>query len=123
MAELTRFTLDDGSSTVIVQTQPHDSARVVDAGRSRKTVADATVPLRAALGNVTEAASEVLAGFTSMLHSPDEVEIQMGVSFDAAFGMVIASTTASAHLDVTLRWTGNHKTATDDTAADGEAPG
>jgi hypothetical protein len=113
MAELTRFTLEDGS-TVLVQTQAHDPTWVVDAGRTRKTITDAAVPLRAALGSVTAAASDVLAGFTSMPNRPDEVEIQLGVSFDAAFGMVIANTSAGGHLDVTLRWTGNRQAAADD---------
>lgn len=105
MAELTRFTLDN-SGTVIVQTP--DPAGVEDAGLGRKAVADAAVPLRAALGSVTAAASEVLAGFQSMAKRPDEVEIQLGVSFDARFGMVIANTAGAAHLDVTLRWCGGH---------------
>jgi len=107
MAELTRFALGDGG-TVIVQTQ--DPGRVVDAGRGRKAIADATVPLREALAGVTAAASDVLAGFKSMVSGPDEVEIQLGVSFDATVGMVIASSSAGGHLDVTLRWTGNRKT-------------
>lgn len=105
MAELTRFTLGDG--TVIVQTP--DPAGVENAGFGRKTVADAAVPLRSALNSVTAAASEVLAGFQAMARQPDEVEIQLGVSFDATFGMVIASASSGAHLDVTLRWSGEHQ--------------
>ncbi|MGH3170055.1 MAG: CU044_2847 family protein [Trebonia sp.] len=104
MAELTRFALGDGA-TVIVQTQ--DPARVVDAGLGRKTIADAAVSLREALGGVTAAASDVLAGFKSMVSGPDEVEIKLGVSFDATVGMVIANSSAGGHLDVTLRWTGD----------------
>ncbi len=104
MAELTRFALDDG--TVIVQTP--DPAGVENAGLGRKTVGDAAVPLRTALSSVTTAASEVLAGFQLMAHRPDEVEIQLGVSFDATFGMVIANASSGAHLDVTLRWSGDH---------------
>jgi len=121
MEELTRFTLEDGSA-VIVQTRVPDPARVVDAGLSRKAVADAAVPLRAALGTVTAAASDVLAGFASMQRRPDEVEIQVGVCFDATFGMVIANTSAGGHLDVTLRWSGNDKAAAGDgTPADSSA--
>ena len=109
MAELTRFTLASG--TVIVQTP--DPAGVENAGFGRKTVADAAVPLRTALGSVTAAASEVLAGFQSMARRPDEVEIQLGVSFDATFGMVIANVATGAHLEVTLRWSDSHKDDTD----------
>lgn len=106
MAELTRFTLGNGG-TVIVQTPGPD--RVVDAGLTHKKPGDAAVPLRAALASVTDTASEVLAGFQSMFHRPDEVEIQLGVSFDASFGMVIANASSGAHLEVTLRWSGNHR--------------
>jgi hypothetical protein len=106
MAELTRFTLDNGG-TVIVQTP--SPGRVVDAGLMQKRPGDVTVPLRAALDSITDAASEVLAGFQSMFHRPDEVEIQLGVSFDASFGMVIASASSGAHLDVKLRWSGTHQ--------------
>ena len=38
-----------------------------------------------------------------MRRRPDEVEIQIGVRFDATVGMVIANTSAGGHLDVTLR--------------------
>jgi len=44
-----------------------------------------------------------------MARRPDEVEIQLGVSFDATFGMVIANAASGAHLDVTLRWSGSHQ--------------
>ena len=103
-AELTRFTLgDDGA--VLVETQD-PAVRIEHAGRAGKSVADAVVSLRDALDSVTTAASDVLAGFQSMAHRPDEVEIRLGVNFDAAFGMVIANASAGATLEVTLRWGG-----------------
>lgn len=57
----------------------------------------------------TRPASEVLAGFQSMFHRPDEVEMQLGVSFHASFGMVIANASSGAHLEVTLRWSADHQ--------------
>jgi Trypsin-co-occurring domain 1 len=104
MAELTRFTLD-GGGTVIVETSDH-AARVENTGRASKSVANAALSLRDALGSVTAAASDVLAGFQSMSHRPNEVEIQLGVNFDATFGMVIASASTGGHIEVTLRWAG-----------------
>jgi Trypsin-co-occurring domain 1 len=103
VAELTRFTLP-GGSTVLVETP--DPSRVVPAGHAR-AVGDAAQPLRDALASVTTAASDILGSFRSMPHGPHEVEIQLGVSFDAKFGMVIASASTAGHLEVTLRWTGN----------------
>jgi hypothetical protein len=102
--ELTRFALADGG-TVIVETRD-PATRVENTGRAGKSVANAALSLRDALGSVTAAASDVLAGFQSMTHRPDEVEIQLGVNFDATFGMVIASASTGGHIEVTLRWTG-----------------
>jgi NTP-dependent ternary system trypsin peptidase co-occuring protein len=102
--ELTRFTLD-GGGTVIVETR-NPATRVENVGRAGKSVANAALSLRDALGSVTETASEVLAGFQSMSHRPDEVEIQLGVNFDAVFGMVIANASTGGHIEVTLRWAG-----------------
>ena len=106
--ELTRFTLGDGG-VVLVETQD-PAARIERAGRAGRTVAEAALSLRDALGSVTEAASEVLAGFQSMAHRPDEVEIRLGANFDATFGMVIANASAGATLEVTLRWSGEGAT-------------
>jgi Trypsin-co-occurring domain 1 len=107
--ELTRFALGDGG-TVLVETRA-PATRVESTGRAGKSVADAAVSLRDALGSVTAAASDVLAGFQSMSHRPDEVEISLGVNFDATFGMVIANASAGGHLEVTLRWSGGGATA------------
>lgn len=103
-AELTRFTLSDGGA-VLVETQD-PAARIERAGRAGKSVAEAATSLRDALDSVTAAASDVLAGFQSMAHRSDEVEIRLGVNFDATFGMVIANASAGATLEVTLRWSG-----------------
>jgi hypothetical protein len=102
VAELTRFTLADGG-TVLVETP--DPSGVVQAGHAR-SVGDAAQPLKESLSCVTAAASDVLDGFHAMHLRPDEVEIQLGVRFDAKFGMVIASASAAGHVTVTLRWTG-----------------
>ena len=106
--ELTRFTLGDGGA-VLVETQD-PATRIERAGRAGKTVAEAALSLRDALGSVTAAASDVLSGFQSMAHRPDEVEIRLGVNFDATFGMVIANASAGATLEVTLRWSGEDAT-------------
>jgi hypothetical protein len=102
--ELTRFTLGDGGTVLVEIRVP--ATRVESTGRASKSVADAALSLRDALGSVTAAASDVLAGFQSMTHRPDEIEIQLGVNFDATFGMVIANASTGGHLEVTLRWAG-----------------
>lgn len=103
MTELTRFPLASGG-TVIVETD--DPARVTQAGRAERKPRDADKSLKNSLASVTEAASEVLDGFRTMLRRPDEVEIEFGVTLDARFGALIASSSAGTHLTVSLRWKG-----------------
>lgn len=102
MTDLTKFTLANGG-TVVVQTPA--SGRVVDTGSLQKKASEAKASVKDALRDVTNTASEVLDGFRSMYRKPDEVEIELGVSFDASFGMVIAEASSGAHLTVKLRWT------------------
>jgi Trypsin-co-occurring domain 1 len=106
VAELTRFTLADGG-TVLVETP--DPARVVPAGHARR-IDDAAQPLRESLSSVTAAATDILDSFRAMPHRPQEIEIQLGVSFDAKCGMVIASVSTGGHLEITLRWSSTPKT-------------
>jgi hypothetical protein len=103
VTELTRFALA-GGGTVIVQTE--DASRVARAGRAEREPKDAGKSLKQSLASVTEAAAEVLDGFRSMLRRPDEVEVEFGVTLDATFGALIASSSTGVHLTVSLRWTG-----------------
>ncbi|MCL2581163.1 MAG: hypothetical protein FWE35_01765 [Streptosporangiales bacterium] len=102
MPVLASFLLADGSTAVTVESpSPPGTA---PAARS------AAVPLPGqrlsdALQPVTAAAAEVIEKFRGFPGQPDEVEIQLGVKLDGSFGALIASSSAGAHLDVTLRWT------------------
>jgi hypothetical protein len=104
VTELTRFSLASGG-TVIVESE--DTSRVVSAGKTEPKPRDAHESLKRSLASVTEAASEVLDSFRSMMRRPDEVEIEFGVTLDARFGALIASSSAGAHLTVSLRWSGS----------------
>ncbi|KUO21805.1 CU044_2847 family protein [Streptomyces dysideae] len=100
MPDAVQFTLSDG--TVVLVAPPARAGtgavglgtRLESAGRS----------LSEALAPVTAAASEVIGGFRSLAQRPDEVEVTFGVVLDGKLGAVLASASAGAHLDVTLRW-------------------
>ncbi|MBA2813024.1 hypothetical protein E0500_038340 [Streptomyces sp. KM273126] len=106
MPDAIQFTLDDG--TVVLVALPARTGtgavglgtRLESAGRS----------LREALTPITSAASEVIGQFRSVDQRPDEVEVTFGVVLDGKLGAVLASANASAHLDVTLRWSGTEPT-------------
>ena len=54
----------------------------------------------------------VVEKLRSIGNRPDEIEISFGVKLSTTAGAVIASATAEANFDVTMRWTGTHKETT-----------
>lgn len=100
MSDAVQFTLSDGT-TVLVAPPARSGVGPVGLGTRLES---AQQTLREALAPVTAAASEVIEGFRTLAHRPDEVEVTFGVVLDAKLGGVLASTTAGTHLDVTLRW-------------------
>src|SRR6266702_2142828 len=101
MQEAVEFELGDGE-TVLVAARAERSGSGTVGLDERLELAEKT--LRQALAPVTAAASEVLDGFRQLDQRPDEVEVSFGVQLDGKLGGIIASTSAGAHLDVTLRW-------------------
>jgi hypothetical protein len=100
MPDAVQFTLSDGT-TVVVAPTARAGVGPVSLG-SRLEAAQRT--LRDALAPIATAASDVIEGFRTLPHRPDEVEVAFGVVLDAKLGGVIAGANAGAHLDVTLRW-------------------
>jgi hypothetical protein len=102
MYEAIEFPLDDGTTVAVASPRPDGSSAVGLGDRlqaSEKT-------LREALAPVTAAATQVMDGFRELAKRPEEIEISFGVTLDGKLGGVIASASAGAHLDVTLRWRG-----------------
>jgi len=89
MKHLVEFPLEDGGSVVIEVDEPETSG-TVRASRG-DTLAKAKETLEEALNNVLPVTKSV------------------GVKLTTTAGAVIASATAEANFDVTLRWTGKAK--------------
>ncbi|WP_433892142.1 CU044_2847 family protein [Streptomyces sp. CA-111067] len=106
MPDAVTFTLSDGTVVLVTPTTREGTGVVGLGGRleaARQSLLDALVP-------VTSAASDVIDGFRTLTHRPDEIEVSFGVVLDGKLGGVLASTSAGAHLDVTLRWSGSPAT-------------
>ncbi|MER5427572.1 CU044_2847 family protein [Streptomyces sp. NPDC002588] len=102
MPDAVQFTLADG--TVVLVAPPARAGTGAVGLGTRLESAERT--LRQALAPITSAAAEVIDEFRSLSRRPDEVEVSFGVVLDGRLGAVIASAHASAHLDVSLRWSG-----------------
>ncbi len=107
MKHLVEFPLEDGGSVVIEVDEPETSG-TVRASRG-DTLAKAKETLEEALNNVLPVTKSVVEKLRSIGNKPDEIEIAFGVKLTTTAGAVIASATAEANFDVTLRWTGKAK--------------
>jgi hypothetical protein len=114
MPDAVQFTLSDGT---VVLVAPPDRAGTGAVGLGTRLETAAST-LRQALAPITSAAAEVIDEFQALARRPDEVEVTFGVVLDAKLGAVLASANASAHLDVSLRWSA----ADEGSNSDGPAP-
>jgi hypothetical protein len=104
MSELYRWETAEGSVVVEV-----GSGEPGFEGVSRKAgeiIHDVGRRFDDALDGVRGAARSALLKFRDVDLRPDEVEIELGVSLNAAAGAVIARTCAEGHMIVRLRWSG-----------------
>jgi hypothetical protein len=102
MAAFIEFTLDSGG-TVRVES-PTAARGVGPAGAIDRVARKAGETLRESLGSVVEAADDIMTAFAALPRTPEELEIKFGVSLDAGFNAVIASSKGAAHLEVTIHW-------------------
>jgi hypothetical protein len=107
MKHLVEFPLEDGSSVVIEVDEP-ETGGTVRASRS-DTLAKAKETLEDALDKVLPVTKSVVEKLRSIGNKPDEIEVAFGVKLTTTAGAIIASATAEANFDVTLRWTGKAK--------------
>ena len=76
---------------------------VVPFGR-RETWDKLAGSLRGELGKVRVFAAEVLGALKDPVDPPERVAIEFGLELTGTTGIVIAETSASAHLTVTMEW-------------------
>jgi hypothetical protein len=58
----------------------------------------------AALSGLHDIADSLQAALRASLTPPDAVTVQLGINFSASGGLVIASGTAGASLNITMEW-------------------
>lgn len=83
---------------------PADGPTISPVSRTGGLVESAGTSLSAALGEVRQAASDVLGQFRGMDVRPGTIEVEFGVKLTAEAGAIIAKTSAEEHLTVTLTW-------------------
>lgn len=107
MKHLVEFPLEDGNSVVIEIDEP-EAGGTVRASRG-DTLAKAKETLEEALEKVLPVTKSVVEKLRNIGNRPDEIEVAFGVKLTTTAGAVIASATAEANFDVTLRWAGKAK--------------
>lgn len=107
MKHLVEFPLEDGSNVVVEVDEP-ETGGTVRAGRG-DTIVKARETLEEALDNVLPVTKSIVTRLRSVGNKPDEIEVAFGVKLTTTAGAVIASATAEANFNVTLRWAGKAK--------------
>ena len=107
MKHLVEFPLEEGGS-IIVEVDETETSGTARAARG-DTLAKARETLEDGLDKVLPAAKSVIEKLQSLDNKPDEIEVTFGIKLNTSLGAVIASATAEANFDVTLRWTGSTK--------------
>ena len=110
MKHLVEFPLEEGGSIVVEVDEP-ESAGTIRAARG-ETIAKAEKTFEEALNKVLPVTKSIVEKLRSFGNEPDEIEICFGVKLNTVAGAVIASASAEANFDVTVRWTGKKEEAT-----------
>ncbi len=105
----------DGQPDVVRVEIEQAAEGLVQVARPGQVVARATRSMGEMLAGVRPVAQDFVNGFRSMVHAPDEIGIEFGLSLSAEADVVISSTAAQANFKVTLTW---RRTPADDSAHD-----
>ncbi|WP_232247311.1 CU044_2847 family protein [Kitasatospora azatica] len=84
-----------------IETMPDGLVKVARPGQ---VVARATRSLGEMVAGVRPVAEQFVNGFRGMAVAPDEISVEFGLSLSAAADVVISSTAANAHFQVSLTW-------------------
>lgn len=101
MAQVVRFEGDDGSYMLVQVTEERRSVEPTSKGVSGEGVARR---LEDSLASVRGAATALLATVEGMPKKPDEVSLELSLSFEVEGGIVVAKGSAKAEASVTLTW-------------------
>jgi hypothetical protein len=112
MKHLVEFPLEDGNS-IVVEIDESETGGTVRANRGDK-IEKAKETLEEALDRVLPATKSIVEKLWSIVNKPDETEVTFGIKLSTVAGAVIASATAEANFNVTLRWKDKIKDPKDD---------
>jgi hypothetical protein len=104
MKHLVEFPLEGGGS-VVIEVDESEREGTVRAARG-DTIVKAKETLEDALHKVLPVTKSIVEKIRSMESKPDEIEVTFGVKLSTVAGAVIASASAEANFDVTVRWSG-----------------
>jgi hypothetical protein len=114
----------DGSADIVKVQIEQTGDGLVKVARPGQVVARASRSLGEMLAGIRPAAQEFVDGFHGMVHAPDEMSVEFGLSLTAEADVVISSTSTQANFTVSLTW---HRTPSGSdpvpATADTPAPG
>ncbi|MFE4632535.1 CU044_2847 family protein [Streptomyces sp. NPDC056773] len=103
--------VDGGVQDVVrVEISPAGADELVRVARPGQVVARATRSLGEMVAGIRPVAQGFVAGFRGMVHAPDELTLEFGLSLSAEADVIISSTAAQANFRVSLTW---HRTPED----------
>lgn len=88
---------------------------LVTVARPGEVVARASRSLGEMVAGIRPVAEHFVQGFRGMVHAPDEIGIEFGLSMSAKADVIISSAAAQANFKVTLKW--HRQQSADETAA------
>jgi hypothetical protein len=103
LVELPVGEADGVPQTVAVEVEQAEDG-LVKVSRPGEVVARAGRSLGEMVAGVRPVAEHFVQGFRGMVHTPDEIGVEFGLSLSAKADVIITSTSAQANFKVTLKW-------------------
>jgi len=103
MKHLIQFELEDGSPVYVEVEDESGKEGWQRASRGEGAAERAGQLFTAAIARLRPAAEAVLQAFRE-LNTPDEINLEFGIKFNASAGAIIASVDSEAVFKVTLKW-------------------
>jgi hypothetical protein len=102
---------DGATELVKVEVEQTGPDGLVQVARPGQVVARATRSMGEMLAGIRPVAENFVDNFRGMVHAPDDISVEFGLSLSAAADVVISSTAAAANFKVTLTWHRSHPDA------------
>jgi NTP-dependent ternary system trypsin peptidase co-occuring protein len=103
LVELPVGETDGSPQTVAVEIEQVEDG-LVKVSRPGEVVARAGRSLGEMVAGIRPVAEHFVQGFRGMVHAPDEIGVEFGLSLSAKADVIITSSAAQANFKVTLKW-------------------